>query len=405
MRVNLLMIGAASLLAACSAAAATSDVALQPTAFVTNTPQPQIGAPLATLRPRDDAETAPTPTSEPETIPEVTAERTPFVLPDAIGPFSFSETTNPLTGLAVNDPNLLNRRPIVAKISNAPPLVRPQAGVGQADLVFEHYAEGGLTRFSAVFYSQMPERVGSVRSARLIDNELAPMYQALLIYSGASNGVNQIIDTSDFADRTYMGILYGFPYYFRDEQIAAPHNLFSNAAAVSQLASEEGLNQRPQLDGMAFHPQPPAGAAGDANLVDIRYIATNVQWQWDAEAGVYRRISDGLPHFDATTGQQVTAENVVILFAEHRFTDIVESEWQGSVSYSIEIKLWFEGDAVLFRDGKRYDVRWWRPTREDMIRLMTPDGDYMYFSPGNTWFQVMRPPDQQDPAEEGFSVE
>ena len=81
----------------------------------------------------------------------------------------FPADVNPLTGLQVTDPAVLNRRPQVIKISNAPVLVRPQAGIGAADIVFEHYAEGGLTRFSAIFYSQAPNRVGSIRSARLIE--------------------------------------------------------------------------------------------------------------------------------------------------------------------------------------------------------------------------------------------
>ena len=132
------------------------------------------------------------------------------------------------------------RRPIDVKISNAPPLVRPQAGIGAADIVFEHYAEGGLTRFSAIFYSQAPERVGSIRSARLIDYELVPMYQAMLAYSGASIGVEDKINTSDFADRLFKGVLYGYPYYWRDENIDVPHNMFTNLAALWDLATRGG---------------------------------------------------------------------------------------------------------------------------------------------------------------------
>jgi hypothetical protein len=300
---------------------------------------------------------------------------------------------------------LLNRRPIVTKISNAPPLVRPQAGVGMADLVYEHYAEGGLTRFSAVFYSQLPQRVGSVRSARLIDYELVPMYNALLAYSGASDGVNQIINGSEFVQRAFMGIQYGPPYYFRDEEIEVPHNLFTNLDALGALATQRGQNERARLRGMAFHPDEPDGQTSDATAIDIRYIATRVRWEWDEANDVYRRFSDGQPHYDSLTNQQVTASNVIVIYADHRFTDIVESQWQDSVSYSIEIKLWFEGDAVLFRDGERYDVRWWRPTREDMLRLVTADGQPVYLKPGKTWFQVMRPPAQQDPNEEGLAVE
>lgn len=337
--------------------------------------------------------------------PETPALPTSTPVPGMIGPNTYAENINPLTGLPVDDPTLLDRRPIVAKISNAPPLVRPQAGLNSADLVFEHYAEGGLTRFSAVFYSQIPERVGSVRSARLIDYELVPMYQALLVYSGASNGVNEKVAAGDFFERTYMGIMYGYPYYFRDEAIPVPHNLFANAAAISQLATEEGLNLRPDLHGMAFHPEVPANAAGPANMIDLRYVATSVQWVYDPATGQYLRASDGLGHYDALTMQQVTADNVVVLYAEHVQSTIVESEWQGNVSYGWEIKLWFEGGAVIFRDGQQYNVRWQRPTREDMISFYTLDGAPFPLRPGRTWIQVMPLPEQQNPLEEGMMVQ
>lgn len=339
-------------------------------------------------------------TGEAAPEPELTFD----LLPGSVGP-EFPDGINPLTGELVEDPALLDRRPVVSKISNAPPLVRPQSGVGLADIVFEHYAEGGLTRFSAVFYGNMPGRVGSIRSARLIDYEVVPMYQALLIYSGGSNGVNALFDQSDFIERAFMGVQLGAPYYWRDESVVIPHNLFASAQAVTDLATERGVNQRPELDGMVFHPDAPAGDVGAANAVDVRYRATAVRWNYDPAAGVYRRFSDGQPHFDATLDQQVTADNVVVIYADHELSDIAESEWQGNVTYGWRIKLWFEGDAVLFRDGQRYNVRWWRPTREDMIRLHMPDGAPVYYKPGNTWYQVLPLQEQLDPGEEGITVE
>lgn len=319
-----------------------------------------------------------------------------------IGPDSYPPGVNPLTGLPVADPSVLARRPFDVKISNAPPLVRPQAGIGAADIVYEHYAEGGLTRFSAIFYGQTPQRVGSIRSARLIDYELVPMYQGMLAYSGASTGVGDKLKASDFRDRLFEGILYGYPYFWRDETIDVPHNLFTNLAALWETAPPAPA---PDLHSMAFDPVAPPGSVGSAAHIDVRYRATRAEWQYDDSSGAYLRFSDGQPHADANTGQQVSAQNVVILYAKHTLTDIVESEWQGSKSYSIEIQLWFEGDAILLRDGLRYDVRWWRPTRESLISLVTRDGQPMPFKPGNTWFQVFPLPEDQLPAEEWVSIE
>jgi len=325
--------------------------------------------------------------------------------PAALGPDIFPVDVNPLTGLKVDNLALLDRPPLVMKISNAPPLVRPQAGIGAADLVFEHYAEGGLTRFSAIYYGTAPDRVGSIRSARLIDYELVPMYKAFLAFSGASTGVEDRLNTSEFSDRLFKGVLYGLPYYWRDESIDVPHNMFANPNALWQLAAEQGAIGRPTLHGLAFLEDVPAGSSGTVTNIDLRYRATRILWQYDAESGLYRRFADGEGHFDANTLEQVTAANVVIIYADHQFTDIVESQFQDSVSYSIEIKLWFEGDAILFRDGQRYEGRWVRPTREDMIGLRTTTGEMLYLKPGNTWFQVVRLPEQQTPAEEWLRTE
>ncbi|MFN8376042.1 MAG: DUF3048 domain-containing protein [Anaerolineae bacterium] len=182
--------------------------------------------------------TEPTPLPGARVVIIVTA--TPSPIPGSI---------NPLTGLAVADTSVLARRPVVVKISNAPAIVRPQAGISAADIVYEHYVEGGLTRFSAVFYSQAPQRVGSIRSARLIDaNQLVPMYHALLAFSGASTGVEQIIYGSDYAQRTYKGVLYGAPYYWRDEihRSAAQYVPQSGGAVVAGLAGRHGYAVRPQ---------------------------------------------------------------------------------------------------------------------------------------------------------------
>jgi hypothetical protein len=307
---------------------------------------------------------------------------------------------NPLTGRP-SDATLLNRRPMIVKISNAPPLVRPQAGIGSADLVYEHYTEGGLTRFSAVFWSQAPARVGSIRSARLIDDELTAMYQGLLAYSGASDGVQAIMNSADFFARSYRAPT---PYFYRDETGVAPHNLFLDVNALYGLAAQQGYAQRPDLRGMSFSSAPPPNASGMGMVIEVEYAATLASWVYDPSRAVYLRSSDGVPHLDTNTGAQIAAENVVIVYARHRETDIVESVWQDVISYSLEIELWGSGEALLLRDGQRFVARWERPLREQPLRLTMPDGAALPLKPGTTWFQVFPPPDEQRAGEERINA-
>jgi hypothetical protein len=99
------------------------------------------------------------------------------------------------------------------------------------------------------------------------------------------------------------------------------------------------------------------------------------------------------------------AANVVILFAEHRNTDIIESRWQGVTSYSLDINLRSEGAAIVVRDGRQYDGRWVRVSRETIIQLLTPEGHPLYLKPGNTWFQVVKLPQQMTASQEWVRIE
>ena len=299
---------------------------------------------------------------------------------------------NPLTGLPVDDPGALQRRPLAVKISNAPDSVRPQAGIAQADLVFEHLTEGSLTRFTAVFWTHTPPRVGSVRSARLIDLEIPAMYGTLFAYSGASEPIRQRIAGLPFAPRAYEGVSVGPPLYVRDPEIDVPHNLFVIPAEVWRRAEQDGVNDPPaDLGAMLFDPAPPAN--GDpAERVTIDYGPDVVRWDYDPTSGRYTRSVDGEPHRDANTGQQVAAANVVVIYAHHQpDLSIVESEWRGSLSFSIEIQIWTLGPATLIRDGRRIDGYWMRWEEDAMLTFWADEGatQPLALKPGNTWFQVV----------------
>jgi hypothetical protein len=150
---------------------------------------------------------------------------------------------------------------------------------------------------------------------------------------------------------------------------------------------------------MTFATAVPPNSAGEALSIDVRYSGTRAQWQYDGSGG-YLRFSDGAAHMDANTGAQVTATNVVVLYAQHTDTEIVESVFNDVTSYSIEINLLGEGTAILFRDGQRYECRWQRLTRDARMTLVTLDGQPLAFKPGNTWFEVVRLPEQMNLATE-----
>lgn len=114
-------------------------------------------------------------------------------VPVILGLTGFSENINPLTGLEQENIESLERRPVLIKVSNYPRYGRPHAGLSFADIVFEYYIGEEANRFLALYYSQDCEKVGPLRSGRLIDAQLVNMYQGVLAYGNADPKVDKVL--------------------------------------------------------------------------------------------------------------------------------------------------------------------------------------------------------------------
>ena len=324
---------------------------------------------------------------------------------------TFAPDENPLTGLKVADPNVLNRRPLAIKVSNYPPEVRPQRGLAQADLVFEHILEG-VTRLTAVFYSQMPELVGSVRSARYLDLEIPVMYKSFFAYSGSSGGIRLKIANALWFNRV-MSPDFGVPEsgnpFVRVPEASQyfEHTLFAKPPLLYKWAQDHGLdNSRPELKGMAFSDLP-IGPSQPGFTVTIPYAWRSprpteiVRWRYDAATGRYLRSADGAAQVDANNNQPISAANVIILYANH-VTDCTIQENPLSIDpdcrqpgqFSIQIQIWGEGPVQIIRDGKVQSGRWVRAKPEDMLTFVGADGKPLPLKRGNSWFQMV-PTDMQ----------
>ena len=369
--------------------------------------------PPAATATEEVAQVAPTGTSVPPTAtstalptatatPNPTATMTPTATPTPLllmSPEDFGENRNPLTGELVEDPEVLQRRPIAIKVSNYPPdPVRPQSGLSQADLVFEHTAEG-YTRFTAILYSQTPPIIGSMRSGRLIDVELPQMYDAAFAYSGASAGVNFKLFNSNFADRI---LRESAPWTFRTgADMPFEHTLFGSPEEMWAELESRGLNRPPQFaTQMAFSEKPPDGGEPISHI-NINYQdRVIVDWEYDEASGRYLRWADGEVHIDKNTGEQLSAANVVVVFAVHQLDfNICEHVPRGSsecAAYSMEAQIWGRGSAMIFRDGQMYEGTWRREQPNHMFTFYDADDNPIPLQIGNTFFQVV-PLHYEDP--------
>ncbi len=343
-------------------------------AAVTPTPT-RTSAPTATPLPTDTPLPTPTPT------PEFTPTPTPW-----------PENVNPLTGEVVADASVLERVPVAIKISNWPgQYVRPQSGINSADLIFEHYNEGWFaSRWTAIYLGKDPERVGPVRSGRLIDLHIPAIYKAVLACSGFSNGVLDLVKKSDlYPDRVASpSVGVGEPVFYRDfsRDVPLEHTMYTSPALVRDWATEHGVSGRQDLGGMLFSDKPTVeGNTGTYLLVPYRSL--DAEWRYDETSGRYLRWSDGDPHTDALTGEQLNVANVVVLYVPEWDTDIVEEPHSGALS--IEFALWYSNRAIIFRDGIQIEAFWQHWEREDMLTLTDEDGNAIPLKVGNTFFEVI----------------
>ena len=307
---------------------------------------------------------------------------------EGYGPSNFPSNVNPLTGLKVTTPALLERRPLSVKVANQRD-IRPQWGLSLADIVFEYYNQEGTSRFNALFYGQDSEMVGSIRSARFFDIPVIRGYKAVFAFGSAYDKVIRRLYNSEFANRLVLETPTS-PLKRYDPN--GSDLLWVNTAELSAYITARGVeNGRQNLDGMQFKTEAPAGGQ-PGNQVYVRFSgAFYSRWDYDSTAGEYLRFSDTVNDYDKQneqytqltdrlTNQPISAANVVVLLVTYEYydkdADVVDVLFTGS------------GKAVAFRDGQAYLVKWQRNDM-DVVSLTYDDGSAFSLKPGNTWYEVM----------------
>ena len=333
------------------------------TLFATPTP----GAPTATPSPTATATSAPTPTALP------TATPTP-------------RPVSPLSGLS-NQPGIVSRRPLAVKIPNDPGSL-PHRGIGQAEVVFEHETEGGITRFTALFVLSDLSKVGPVRSARLVDIDLVREYSALLAHVGGSPGVRERLKALGPQDMDEFFFGAGGPF-MRSQDRQAPHNAYVDLVKLRQAGADRGNSATVDLDPWDFYKAPPK--QGEVHAVTVPHPSDSSTYRsrylYDPEFRHYLRWAHDDKYVDDLDGRHVRLENVIVQFTRVTATDI-EEDFLGNRSLAIETV--GEGRALVFHDGHAFEGKWVRPSPTARTRFLDGSGAHIELRPGHTWVHLLR---------------
>jgi hypothetical protein len=284
-----------------------------------------------------------------------------------------------LTGNPI-DPALEARQVTGIMIENSPE-ARPQSGLLQAGVVFEAIAEGGITRFLALYQEGLPDYIGPVRSLRPYFLDWAHGFDAAVAHVGGSRDALDQVKAEGLRD---LDQFTGAEYFQRTKDRYAPHNVYTSMAQLDAFSQKKGYT------GSIFVPLPrkadSPSPAPNASSIDLTISSAfySVHYDWDQAGNFYRRQMGGKPHVDERSGVTITPRVVIALIIPSKVVNSIDG-------YRMHYDSIGTGQAMIFQDGGLSPAVWTKPGRKEPLKLTTPEGQPIAINSGQTWITAVSP--------------
>jgi hypothetical protein len=291
---------------------------------------------------------------------------------------------DPLTGLLV-DASVANQPVTAVMIENLYPDARPQSGLSQAGVVYEALAEGGITRFMAIFQEPLPTIIGPIRSLRPYYLDWGLEYNIPVVHAGGSQPALSLIGPSGLKNVEALIQSSGF---YRSTDRLSPHNLYSTSSLLTTLLSKLNYAAAPTFTGLPRKADTPpvagvAAAHPDINISFGTSAAYNSEYKYDPTTNSYDRFNGGTAQVDRNTTQQILVKNVVVELTPVTYG--TQSDGKPETNYS----LIGSGKTYVFEDGAMTTGTWSKTTAASPTQLLDATGQPIQFNRGNTWYSVV----------------
>lgn len=335
------------------------------------------GKPEPTTVPTTAAtEPATEPTTEPTTVP--TTEPPPVY-------------TNPLNGEILEEP--FDGRLYAVTVANIPESL-PHVGVTQADILMEMYVNHSIIRCLALYtHPENAPTIGSVRSTRLMFNDIVEHYNAVLFHAGGSDQVlgdagERGIDHFNIDSWVYQEKGVSARDNNRNRYIGWEHCLVALGPALRDFSAEAGVEvtTAPDVDyGLVFveDGMPADGEVADSIALKLVYGRSSKQTflEYDPQLGKYCYggvfYEQKVMHADEVTKEPEAFENVVIMNADISLNGIYHTAD------------FVSGGTGYYACGGRIIPMFWTCDGEDQpFRFFRMDGSPLPFGQGNTYIAV-----------------
>ena len=287
---------------------------------------------------------------------------------------------------------------------------RPQSGLSSADVLYEAVAEGGITRFLAIYYCNIADNVGPIRSARTYFLDFISEYGSspLYVHVGGANQPGPADALSQIEDYGWVGLndmnqfSIGFPTFWRDydrlgHPVSTEHTMYSTTEKLLQFAGTKRKLTAQDSDGVSWTKGFVPYSFKEDAVVDQRPASQKIHlefwtkdpdyaidWIYEPANNIYKRNNGSKPHTDLNNKKQLTAKNIVVLkMIETHANDGYED------NQHLLYRTKGTGRAHIFIDGKETMGTWRKDSRTARTLLFDNTGLPIKLDKGTIWFEIL----------------
>lgn len=257
------------------------------------------------------------------------------------------------------------------------------SGLQDAYLTYEIITEGGITRIMALFKDKDTTLIGPVRSSRHYFLDYAMENDAIYGHYGWSDRAKNDIYSLDIDNLN--GITNSSDAYWRDENLYAPHNVYTKISDLK--ASAKGKEYNLDTDnGLLLNYSPKSiDFTNDenkivANTVSIPYSYYHTtSYTYNSDEKVYYRSINDEPHTDYATKQQYYVKNIIIQkVSNYSFDDYGRQDLENIGT----------GDGYFITEGIAIPIKWQKDSRSSKTKYNKLNGEEIKVNDGNTAIQI-----------------
>lgn len=286
----------------------------------------------------------------------------------------------PLTHEERDDKEQANRKVFAVMIDNHDD-ARPQSNISKADVLYEYRVEGEYTRYMALFQSNFPESIGPVRSARPYFVQAAKEYNAVYVHWGGSEAGLAEVKNRNLVDLD--GIALEGIVFHRNQEVGkmAPHNGYISLPELQDYLTKKEVDINDNNFTFDFYKKDENVEGDDVKEITLNFNEEYVtKFIYDETSGKYKYIRKESPAIDEATGEELSTDNVVVLFQKGAVAGPNGTLNMANIG---------NGTGLLLQKGHLSPITWQKDNADSVTVLKRLDGTDVKFCSGKTFFSIV----------------